>query len=72
MPMRGELPPVAARSYTRVSARETAWSRFIAVLSNSDLQAVVAFCTIGFLLTINAVLFFPDFGATFAQLALFP
>jgi len=35
-------------------------------------QAVVAFCAIGLLLTVNMVLRFPDFGATVAALAIFP
>jgi len=72
MPMRGELPAVAARPYTRAATAETGWSRFVAVISNPDLQSVIAFCAIGFLLTINVVLRFPDFGEAVAQLALFP
>jgi esterase/lipase superfamily enzyme len=72
MPMRGELPTVAARSYVRASRVEAGWRRFVAVISNPELRAVVAFCTIGFLITVNIVLRFPDFGGTVAQLASFP
>lgn len=70
MPMRGELPPITARLSTCASAR--GWSRLTAVLLNPDLQAIAAFCTIGILLTVNAVLWFPDFGELVAQLASFP
>ena len=34
---------------------------------NSDLFAVVAFCLIGLLLSLNLVLRFPDFGAVIEQ-----
>ena len=76
MPMRGELKPVAARSYARAAPRSSAVERTMlriaAVLSDGDLQAVVAFCAIGTLLTVNVVLRFPDFGSQVAALALFP
>jgi hypothetical protein len=74
--MRGELPPVAARSYARTSVRASAveqvLSRIVAVLSDRDSQAVVGFCTIGLLLTVNVILRFPDFGLQVATLAAFP
>ncbi len=69
MPMRDELPTVAARSYR---ASRGGWDRMVAAISNRDLQAVVVFSTIGFLVTINVVLRFPDFGEIVAQFALFP
>ncbi len=76
MPMRGELPPVTARAYPRIATRSTAFERAVwrtfTVLSNRDLHAVVAFCAIGILLTLNVVLRFPDFGAQVASLAVFP
>jgi hypothetical protein len=76
MPMRGELPPVTARSYARTAVRtsvvERAASRIVAVLSDRDLHAVVAFCAIGVLLTFNIILRFPDFGAQVATLVTFP
>lgn len=76
MPMRGELPPVTARVYPRIATRSTAaeralWRTF-AALSNRDLHAVVAFCAVGILLTLNVILRFPDFGAQVASLAVFP
>jgi len=72
MPMRGELKPVAVRSGARTSAAQRGWSVFIAIARHQDLQSILAFCTIGFLLTMNLVLRFPDFGAAMAELALFP
>jgi len=76
MPMRGELPPVTARSYARTqtpaSSAERAVSRIVAVLSDRDLHAVLAFCAIGLLLTFNIILRFPDFGAQIASLVTFP
>jgi hypothetical protein len=73
MPMRGELPPISTRDYAhRPSALENAWSRLAEVLGNSDLQAVAIFCTIGLLLTFNAIVRFPEFGLRVAELAVFP
>jgi hypothetical protein len=46
-------------------------SGIAAVLSDGDLQAIVAFCAIGSLLTMDVVLRFPDFGAQIAALAVF-
>ena len=71
MQMRGELPDVAVRRC--VQPHETTRPSLIAALvSDRDLQAVVMFAAIGFLATINAVLYFPDFGELLAQLAVFP
>ena len=76
MPMRGELPPVTARPYPRIATRSSAVERAVwrtlVVLSNRDLHAVVAFCAVGILLTLNVILRFPDFGAQVASLAVFP
>jgi hypothetical protein len=69
--MRGELPDIAGRRCVRSGERST-WSHIAAAISDCDLQAVVMFAAIGFLATINAVLYFPDFGDLFAQLAVFP
>jgi hypothetical protein len=71
MPMRGELP-VPVRSYARASAAQVVWSCLVATISNEDLQSVALFCAIGFLITINVVLRFPDFGEGFATVAVFP
>jgi hypothetical protein len=76
MPMRGELPPITARPYPRIATRSSAAERAVwrtfAALSNRDLHAVVAFCAIGILLSLNIILRFPDFGAQVAALAVFP
>ena len=72
MPMRGELPTIAARTYTRASPVKTGWLRFVVAVSNSELHAVVAFSAIGVLLMLYFALLFPDFGQTYSDLAQFP
>ena len=72
MPMRGELPVATARVWNHQSASEKIWSNCFAIISNRDLHFVVGFCIAGFLLTVNVVLRFPDFGQTFAALQVFP
>jgi hypothetical protein len=72
MPMRGELPIAAARPYARVSTTGSAWSRFLAVVSNPDLHLVVGLSAIGLLLTINLILWSSDFSAAVAAVDLFP
>ena len=71
MPMRGELPDAAVRRCVEPRER-TGRSLVAAAIAAPDLRAVVMFAVIGFLATINAVLYFPDFGDLFAQLAVFP
>jgi hypothetical protein len=68
MPMRGELPTRAARSYVRPSPVSTGWFRFVTAVLNPELQTGVAFCMIGILLTLIMALLFPDFGALIAEL----
>jgi uncharacterized membrane protein YdfJ with MMPL/SSD domain len=46
---------------------ETLWSRFVIAITNPDLVAVVAFCLVGLLLSLNLILRFPDFGAVIEQ-----
>jgi PhoPQ-activated pathogenicity-related protein len=72
MPMRGELPEVAVRHCVQPTAAGRGWSLLAAAISDPDGQAVVMFAAIGFLATINAVLYFPDFGEALARLAIFP
>jgi len=72
MPMRGELPTRAARTYLPPSPVRTAWSRFVMVVLDPELQTVVAFCMIGILVTLNMALRFPDFGGLVADLECFP
>jgi hypothetical protein len=72
MPMRSELPAVTKRTYTRASPVRIGWSRFVAVISDPDLQAVVALSMIGLLVVLNAILRFPDFGQMSAELAQWP
>jgi hypothetical protein len=72
MPMRDELPAIPVRSRARALQAQTAWSRFLATISNPDLQAVVGFSTIGLLIAINLILRFPDFGVYYATHTVFP
>jgi hypothetical protein len=72
MPMRGELPIAAARACIHQSAAEKIWLKCFAIISNRDLHFVVGFCAAEFLLTVNVVQRFPDFGQTFAALQVFP
>jgi hypothetical protein len=72
MPMRGELPPVAARSRARPSPVGTGWFRVATAVLNPELQTGLAFCIIGILLTLVLALRFPDFGALIADMNSFP
>jgi hypothetical protein len=70
MPMRGELPDAAVQRC--VQSTEGTGRSVIAAIWSRDVQVVAMFAAIGILTTINAVLYFPDFGATLARLAVFP
>jgi hypothetical protein len=72
MPMRGELPTISARTNGPPSPVRTAWRRFVTAASDPELQTIVAFCTIGILVTLNIALRFPDFGGLVAELEWFP
>lgn len=69
MPMRGELP---SRPRERALAADAGWTQFLAIAFNPDVQAIGAFCAIGFLTMVNVILRFPDFGGILAQMALVP
>jgi hypothetical protein len=45
----------------------TEWSRLVTAIANPELHAVIAFCLIGLLLTLNLILRFPDLGAIIEQ-----
>jgi hypothetical protein len=70
--MRGELPTVVARTYDYESAVRYRRRHGVERDIYRDLQSVVAFCAIGLLLTINMVLWFPEFGAMASALEIFP
>lgn len=73
MPMRGELRPISTRDYAQhPSSIENALSRVAAIAFKSDLQAVAIFCVIGLLLTVNVIVYFPNFGLQLAELSVFP
>ena len=42
-------------------------SRLVTVIANPELHVIVAFCLIGFLVALNFILRFPDFGAVIEQ-----
>ena len=54
---------------TGLDQRRRPWS--VVAAANPDLLAVVAFCLIGLLATLNFILRFPDFGAVIQQYNLF-
>jgi hypothetical protein len=70
--MRGELPTVVARSCSPPSTAAVLWSYSRDIVTTPELRAIVAFCTIGFLLTINLVVRYPDLGAIIASSMIFP
>jgi hypothetical protein len=72
MPMRGELPDVVVRRCAQPEIERTGWSVLATANSDRDFQAIIMLAAIGLLATINAVLYFPDFGAELARLAIFP
>jgi hypothetical protein len=51
----------------RTQRNETVRSQPISVITDLNLQAVAAFCLIGFLLTLYFILRFPDLGALIEQ-----
>ena len=71
MPMRGELPIATAKACNR-STLERISAKCFAIISSRDLHFIVGFCFAGFLLTVNVVMRFPDFGQAFAALQVFP
>ncbi len=50
-----------------VTVAEGPRSRVVAEIAKSDFLAVVALCLIAFLLALNLILRFPDFGAVIEQ-----
>ena len=50
---------------------ERARSRLVSVITNPNLLAIMIFCLIGFLLSLNFILRFPDFGAVIEQYSQF-
>jgi hypothetical protein len=72
MPMRGELRTVAVRPPIGATVAASAWSRGLAVISDRELQCVVAFCAIGLLLAINMILIVPGYSETVAALQMVP
>jgi hypothetical protein len=51
----------------QIQKAETVWSQLFVAVTDRDLQAVVAFCLIVFLLTLNFILRFPNLGTLIEQ-----
>jgi hypothetical protein len=63
--------PRSTKSAARAEQTGTIGSRLLATMSDRDLIALVIFCGIGILLTVNVILRFPDFGIRLQELAQF-
>jgi hypothetical protein len=72
MPMRGELPCRAECLRDSGPGAGSLFSRIFATATNPDLEAVVCFCALGFLIAIYFTQAFPDLGAMIQALEQFP
>jgi hypothetical protein len=70
--MRGEITEAAVRPAPPASPAEKIWNGFVSIISHRDLVAVVVFCSIGYLVAINIIIRFPDFGALASELMVYP
>lgn len=55
----------------RSEVTATVWNRIVAAMTNPNFLAVVMFCVVGFLVAVNLILRFPDFGLTVEQFGQF-
>jgi hypothetical protein len=60
--------PRLTKAAARAGQTGTTGSRLLAAMTDRDLIALVIFCGIGILLTINVILRFPDFGVRLEEL----
>ncbi|MGA8322303.1 MAG: hypothetical protein WBE48_04140 [Xanthobacteraceae bacterium] len=67
LPEARHSPPPTKSTSRPASVVKAAWHRAVAAIMTPDLSAVVAFCLIGFLLTLNLILRFPDLSAVIEQ-----
>ena len=65
-PIVRELQPLAPTTRRR-NAAEAAWDRLAATLADPDFMAVAIFSAIGFLITLNLMIYFPNLGALVQQ-----
>jgi hypothetical protein len=65
LPAGSKLQPLTKPRNLR--SAETSWDRFIAAINNTELLVIIAFCTLGLLITLNVMLRFPGFGAVIEQ-----
>ncbi len=61
MPIKRELPPLQ-KPHHRGEAAKPAWRRLVAIITNSELVMVAAFCAFGLLVTAMWCLIFPILG----------
>jgi hypothetical protein len=62
-----ELQALRKAKSRYVHPANESWQRLYAMVTNPDLQMIVAFCLIGLLLTLSIMLRFPDLGAIIEQ-----
>jgi hypothetical protein len=62
--IRNRTVQALAKTADRNDAPDRSWRAHV---TDPSLHAVIAFCLIGFLLMLNLMLRFPDFGAIIAQ-----
>lgn len=65
-PMGRPVKAAESQSARLIAARLVA-TRLVAAMTNANVLAVVAFCLIGLLISLNLMLGFPDFGAVIEQ-----
>jgi hypothetical protein len=66
-----EIQSVSSSVNRRVIMLRNVWRRVAATVADSNLGAVVIFCLIGFLATINLILRFPDASTLIMEYNLF-
>jgi hypothetical protein len=69
LPVIREPQPRTKPTGRLVNAEGTHWAKIVA--ADPDLVPIVAFCTIGLLMALNMMLWFPNIGAVIAQSNLF-
>jgi hypothetical protein len=67
LPMPPKFQPLIKSDGRDVKGAEGQWPRFVAAITNSNVLAVVALCLAAFLIALNLILRFPDFGAVIEQ-----
>jgi len=71
-PLVRELQPLARPAIRRNNAVTALWDRFATAVTNSEFVTVAIFSAIGFLITLNAMIYFPNLGAIVEQYNILP